>query len=198
MADHGKSSSKGSENASSNREDSPKSSKGSKEGKSGQQLTSVTVKGIELKGHGPINVHPAAKVRPLVVRAKVAAKGNGGTVPVTVAVVLDQYTAKHGTPTTTPALAWNLDAASAPVKTVPLTTSRVKRNEIEFRGSYTFSPGAVAAGQTAFVCLSSANVAANTDPAVTIATAKKVAKKLNGGDCVRIVNVDPALADADD
>lgn len=175
-----------------------KAGKGGKGGKAKNPATSVTFKSIDIKGHAPINVHPAAQIRPLVVRAKLEAKRNGGTVPVTITAALDQFTAKHGTPTTIPALTWNVDAAGAVVKAVPLAASKVKRNEIEFRGSYTFAAGAVAAGQTAFVCLNTAEVTATTNPAVTVTTAKKVTKKLAGGDCVRIINVDPSLTKADD
>jgi hypothetical protein len=158
----------------------------------------LTLRSVDIKNHRPINVFSATTVRPLTVRATVRDRKSAGTQKVAVTVTLDQYTAKHGTPTTSPALSWNADA-SGPIKAVALTTVVVKRNEARYRGTYLFPAQAVAPGQTATVCLATATVTALEGQKVLVGTnGKKAQKKLTGGDCVRIINVDPASLAAGD
>jgi hypothetical protein len=161
-------------------------SKGKPAPKSTFQLSS-----IDIKGHSPINVNPAATTRALVVRSTVR-DTNKAAVPnvVTMTVTVAQYDKKRGT---------EVEDASALIKDfdVPLVLAKPQKTKSAYyKGEVTLEKNAVPAGMTVLICLKSAvQTTLPLDASFTKGPKNKFSKKLSGGDCVRVVNVDPKLTD---
>ena len=159
----------------------------------------VQFRSVDIHQHNPINVFSTATTRDLKLRAAVrdtAADGRVATVTISVA----QYTKKHGVkvdeaPNTDPLwIAAFLD--------LPLTFSKGKKT-LRYTGSIPGATikqaavlGGMPVGATAYLCIDAADLTtAPVDPATEFTAnepAKQVTKKVGGGDCVKIINVDPA------
>jgi hypothetical protein len=146
---------------------------------------------IDIKGHSPINVNPAATTRALVIRSTVRDTNKAATPNVvTMKVTVAQYDKKRGT---------EVPEADALIKDfdVPLALARSQKTKSSYyKGDVTLGKNAVPAGVTVLICLKSAVPTTNPlDAPFTKSPKNKFAKKLSGGDCVRVVNVDPKLTD---
>lgn len=147
------------------------------------QLTSVDV-----HRHSPVNVNAAAVTRSIHLRATVRDTVRTAN-PTSVSIVLAQYTKKRGTEVEPPVVADITEAL-----TLKATNKRKKSKQYaavitgaELKAALSGMP----VGSAAYVCIKSAEVTAPAGVTVK-ADAKRVAVKENGGDCVRIINVDPA------
>lgn len=144
---------------------------------------------VDFHRHSPVNVFGTAVTRDLAVRATVRDRAKAeGADPTSVTVTVAQYTKKRGDLVPT---GFTAD--------VVMTLNKAKRNEKTYKGAV---PGAdlrtafatLAPGATAYVCIKDVVLVAP-DPVSVKGDKKPVTKKENGGDCVRVVNVDPAATD---
>ena len=159
----------------------------------------VQLRSVDIHQHNPINVFSTATTRDLKLRAAVrdtAADGQVATVTISVA----QYTKKHGVkvgqaPNTDPV--W-----IAAFVDVPLTYSKGKKT-LRYTGSIpgaTIKQAAVREGCRSAQRPTCASTLPTSRPhpcyrrprSHAKAPAKQVTKKVGGGDCVKIINVDPA------
>lgn len=152
--------------------------------------TTLQLSSVELQRHNRINVSPKVTTRTLKLRATVR-DTNGATVPsvTSVAVTLAQYDRKRGTEVAD-------DKAVIPDTVVSLSLAKQRKKSATFTGSVLLNKAAIAAklpvGTRTRLCIKAATPVVSPTGATLKSPARKVTKKLNGGDCVWVVNVDPS------
>jgi hypothetical protein len=147
---------------------------------------------VDFHRHSPANVFANATTRDLQLRATVrdTARAEGAD-PTSVTVTVAQYTKKRG------------DLVSTGFTTdVTLDLNKPKKNEKTYKGAvpgseirawFTTAPNALPVGATAYVCIK--DIVLVGPAGITRPDKKPVLKKENGGDCIKVVNVDPATTD---
>ncbi|MGB8022024.1 MAG: hypothetical protein WCF04_12405 [Candidatus Nanopelagicales bacterium] len=152
--------------------------------------TTLQLSSVEIQRHNRINVSPKVTTRTLKLRATVR-DTNGATVPTvtSVAITLAQYDRKRGTEVAD-------DKAVIPDTVVNLSLAKQRKKSATFTGSVLLDKAAIAAklpaGTRTRLCIKSATPIVYPKGATLKSPAKKVTKKLSGGDCVWVVNIDPS------
>lgn len=145
---------------------------------------------VEIQRHDTVNVSPKARTKAVKLRATVR-DTNGAALPnvTAVAVTLAQYDRKRGTEVPD-------DKAVIPDTVVNLSLTKQHKKSASFAGNVLIDKAAVAAklptGTRTRLCIKAATPVVNPVGATVTAPSRKVTKKLNGGDCVWVVNADPS------
>lgn len=152
----------------------------------------IALRTVDIHRHSPVNVYSDAVARGITLRANVWDTVKTAD-PQTVTITLAHYAKRRG------ALAD--PAAFAPITTELTLVAKDKRKKSK---NYTaFLPGAairaavgdrLPVGASGLICIQSAEVTVAAGVNLK-ADRKPVLKKENGGDCVRVVNVDPATTE---